>query len=90
MSKFPKIALRMTIRQDCFKKCLSLLENLCNTKRGSNDCTSFKESHPVSMRYISLIAVLVLSERYLRDSAVLSFRTQAVNGPNVLCSANKD
>ena len=35
MSKFRKIALRMTIRQHCFKIRLSLLENICNTKRGS-------------------------------------------------------
>ena len=62
MSKFLKIALRMTIRQHCFKN--RLLENLCNTKRGSNNCTSFNGSHPVSMRYLSIIAVLGLSERY--------------------------
>ena len=64
MSKFLKIALRMSITQHCFKNRLSLLGNLCSTKRGFNNCTSFNRSHPVSMRYLSIIAVLVLSERY--------------------------
>ena len=64
MSKFPEIALRMMITQHCFKIRLSLLENVCNTKRGSNNYTSFNGSHSVSMQYLSIIAVLVSSERY--------------------------